>query len=60
MGLVALAIATLCYLFAAVDLCFAQKNRLMAGVFAAYALANVFLILASYRQTLVALIAKLQ
>lgn len=49
MGVGFLVIATLCYVAAAVDLWVGQRNRLMAGVFLAYAAANALLILVAYR-----------
>lgn len=51
MGLTTLCIATACYVVTAYDLV-RQKNWPLALTFAAYALANVGLIVAAYRPSL--------
>lgn len=51
MGLVTLWLATACYVVTAFDLV-RQRNWALALTFAAYALANVGLILAAYRPSL--------
>lgn len=52
MGLLSLAIATACYMVAAVDLA-QRKDAPMALVFAAYSVANLGLIYASYRGVII-------
>jgi uncharacterized membrane protein len=48
MGIIPLAIATLMYVLTALDLAFVQGNLPMAFTFAAYALANIGLMIAAY------------